>query len=49
MSSVEKFDARDQLRPGMDIAAEIVVGERVVLTYFIYPLIRYLDESLREP
>ena len=47
--SLEKFDARDQLRPGMDIAAEIVVGERVVLTYFIYPLIRYLDESLREP
>lgn len=48
-ASLQGFDARDQLRPGMDISAEIVVGERVVLTYFIYPLIRYLDESLREP
>ena len=38
-----------RLIPGMTIAAEIKSGERTVLSYFLYPLIRGLDESIREP
>ncbi len=38
-----------QLLPGMTVAAEIKVGRRTVISYFLYPLIRGLDESIREP
>jgi HlyD family secretion protein len=38
-----------RLIPGMTVAAEIKSGERSVLSYFLYPLIRGLDESIREP
>jgi hemolysin D len=31
------------------LSAEIVVGQRRVITYLAYPLIRGLDESMREP
>jgi hemolysin D len=34
--------------PGMTRTAEIVTGKRTVISYFLYPLIRVLDESLRE-
>lgn len=36
------------LLPGMTLTAELVVGKRSVISYFLYPLIRTLDESLRE-
>ncbi len=35
--------------PGMTLTAEIEIGRRTVLSYFLYPLVRGLDESLREP
>jgi type I secretion membrane fusion protein, HlyD family len=35
--------------PGMTLTAEIVVGDRRVISFLAYPLIRGLDESLREP
>ncbi len=38
-----------QLLPGMKVRAEIKVGKRRVISYFLYPIIRALDESLREP
>ncbi|MBF0626856.1 MAG: HlyD family type I secretion periplasmic adaptor subunit [Magnetococcales bacterium] len=38
-----------RLLPGMTLVAEIVVGKRTILSYFLYPLIRVLDEGLREP
>lgn len=38
-----------RLIPGMTATAEIKVGNRRVLEYFLYPLIRYLDRSIREP
>ena len=38
-----------QLLPGMKVRAEIKVGKRKVISYFLYPIIRALDESLREP
>ncbi len=38
-----------RLQPGMKVRAEIKVGTRRVITYFLYPVIRAFDESLREP
>nr|VFJ73946.1 MAG: HlyD family secretion protein [Candidatus Kentron sp. FW] len=37
------------LSPGMTLTGEINIGQRRVISYFIYPLIRALDESIREP
>jgi hemolysin D len=51
LTSTELRNVQDSYRliPGMTIAAEIKSGERSVLSYFLYPLIRGLDESIREP
>lgn len=38
-----------RLMPGMKVRAEIKVGKRSIISYFLYPIIRVLDESLREP
>lgn len=38
-----------RLLPGMTVSAEINVGRRTVLSYFLYPIIRGLDNSIREP
>lgn len=38
-----------RLLPGMTVSAEIKVGRRTVISYFLYPLIRGLDDSIREP
>lgn len=38
-----------RLIPGMTLSGEIVVGKRDVLSYFIYPVVRVFDESIREP
>ncbi len=35
--------------PGMSCTVELRVGERRVIDYFLYPLFRHLDQSLREP
>ena len=40
---------RAQLMPGMAVTAELKVGQRSVMSYFLYPLLRGLDESIREP
>jgi len=36
------------IRPGSSLTGEIRVGQRTVMSYFIYPLVGTLDESLRE-
>jgi hemolysin D len=36
------------LLPGMTLSAEIITGNRSVISYFLYPVLRILDESLRE-
>ena len=38
-----------RLIPGMGLTAEIRIGERRVITYLLYPLIRAFDETMREP
>lgn len=37
------------LIPGMTVSAEIKVGSRSVIGFFLYPLTRGLSESMREP
>lgn len=39
---------RVRLIPGMAITAELMVGRRTIISYFLYPLLRGLDESIRE-
>ena len=41
-------DHNHRLRPGMEVTAEIKVGRRRVIDYFIYPLRQSLDTSIRE-
>ena len=38
-----------RLIPGMTVQAEVRVGERRVISYFLYPVLRVFDEGLREP
>jgi len=38
-----------RLIPGMECQAEIKVGDRRIIEYLIHPLIKSLDESMREP
>ena len=40
--------SQGHLTPGMSVTADIVVGKRRVIDYFIGPLLRYKDERLRE-
>lgn len=51
LTDVELRDVPDSFRllPGMTVQAEIHTGHRTVLSYFLYPLLRGLDESVREP
>jgi len=35
------------LKPGMTVSAEINVGKRRVIEFFLFPIIRYLDEGLK--
>ena len=36
-----------RLKPGMTVTAEINVGQRRVIEFFLFPVIRYLDEGLK--
>ena len=36
------------LLPGMTATGEVVTGKRSVISYFLYPVLRVLDESMRE-
>lgn len=36
-----------KIKPGMSVTAEINVGKRRVIEFFLFPIIRYLDEGLK--
>ena len=38
-----------RLVPGMEVEAEIKTGRRRIISYILYPLIKALDETAREP
>jgi len=41
-------DGREtEIKTGMGVTAEIKVGKRRIIEFFIYPLIRYLDEGIK--
>ena len=46
---LNNVDKDFRLRPGMTAVAEIKVGKRRVIHYFLYPIFRYMDEAFREP
>ena len=37
-----------RLMPGMAVTAEVKTGERRIIEFFLAPLLRYKDESIRE-
>ena len=42
-----RVDGKDlNIHPGMSVTAELKVGKRRVIEFFIYPMIKYLDEGL---
>lgn len=49
ITALKKVPADTRLTPGMTLIAEIKVSERTVISYFLYPLIKAFDESIREP
>jgi HlyD family secretion protein len=51
LTSLELRDVPKNFRllPGLTVSAEIKAGDRSVLSYFLYPILRNLDESIREP
>ncbi|MDB5593624.1 MAG: hypothetical protein JWM36_585 [Hyphomicrobiales bacterium] len=48
-TSLRHLPERTRLIPGMALTAEIKVGSRTLMSYFLYPLKRGFSESLREP
>ncbi len=46
---LKNMKPESRLLPGMTLSAEIVVGQRSVMSYLIWPLTKALDESIREP
>ena len=46
---LRNVDEKYRLIPGMEVQAEIKVGKRRIIEYILYPLIKALDESAREP
>lgn len=43
-----QLPAAPTLLPGMTLSGEVVTGQRSVLSFFTYPILRVMDESLRE-
>jgi HlyD family secretion protein len=48
-TQLKRMPERARLLPGMTLTAEIVVGERSVISYLLWPLTKALDESMQEP
>ncbi|HRF12744.1 MAG TPA: HlyD family type I secretion periplasmic adaptor subunit, partial [Candidatus Accumulibacter phosphatis] len=48
-TQLNRLPKHARLLPGMTISAEITVGKRSVISYLLWPLIKALDESVREP
>ncbi|WP_236783992.1 HlyD family type I secretion periplasmic adaptor subunit [Azospirillum humicireducens] len=48
-TTLDNVPSNFRLIPGMPLTADIKVGERRIITYFLRPILRGVDESLREP
>jgi len=40
---------KTRMLPGMTLNAEIVVGKRSVMSYLLWPMMKAMDEAIREP
>ena len=49
LSSMRNLPEGFSLLPGMTVSAEINVGERRIIEYFLYPVLAGFDQGLREP
>lgn len=47
-SEIQVDERRVKLNPGMTVAVEVKTGKRRVIEYFLAPLLRYRQESIRE-
>jgi hemolysin D len=48
-AGLQRLPAGARLIAGMTLTAEVKVGSRSVISYFLYPLERGFDDSMREP
>ena len=48
-TTLDNVPSNFRLIPGMPLTADIKGGERRIITYFLRPILRGVDESLREP
>jgi len=48
-TELKQMSPHSRLLPGMTMKAEIVVGKRTVMSYILWPLMKSMDESIREP
>jgi HlyD family secretion protein len=48
-TNLDRLPEGARLIPGMTMSAEIMVGSRSVISYFLYPVTRGLSEAIREP
>lgn len=48
-AALRKMAPESRLLPGMTVSAEIVVGERSIMSYLLWPLTKAMSESVREP
>jgi HlyD family secretion protein len=48
-SRLKQMPAQARMLPGMTLAAEIVVGQRSVISYLLWPLGKAMGESIGEP
>jgi HlyD family secretion protein len=46
---LKKMPEHAKLLPGMTLTAEILVGKRSVISYILWPLMKSMNESIREP
>jgi hemolysin D len=37
---------KEQLKLGMTVTAEVKVGKRRIIEFFVYPLIKYMNEGM---
>ena len=48
LNTVLMVEGKEQtIKTGMSVTSEINIGKRRIIEFFIYPLIKYLDESIK--
>jgi HlyD family secretion protein len=48
-TTLDRMKPESRLLPGMTLSAEIVVGNRSIMSYLLWPLTKGLNEAIREP